>query len=113
MTETETRVVAAWREAVTDLGFQFTSPFVVTLPDGSRHEHLGLIHQFGRRVGALIAVLGQPSEKLPRPVDYFWSILGQGYARYDRQLFVDTLDDWQFFGPEAVRPAWYSGKSWT
>lgn len=114
MTNTEAKVVAAWKEAAADLGFQFTSPFVVTLSDGSHHEHLGLVHRFGRCIGALISVLDEPSERIPRPAgdDYFCSTLGTDYASYERQLFVDTLDDWQFFGSESERPPWYSGKSW-
>jgi hypothetical protein len=114
MTDTEAKVVAAWKEAAADLGIQFTSPFVVTTLDGRIHEHLGLVHQFGRRIGALISVLDEPSEHIPRPAvdDYYWSILGPSYGRYERQEFIDTLDDWQFFGSEAERPSWYSGKSW-
>ena len=114
MTDTETKVVAAWRQAAADLGFEFTSPFVLTLSDGSHHEHLGLVHRFGRHIGALISVLHEPSEKIPRPTgdDYYWSILGPGHGRYERQSFIDTLDDWQFFGPESERPPWYTGKYW-
>ena len=115
MTDTEARIVAAWKEAAADLRIQFTSPFVVPLQDGRTHEHLGLVHRFGRRIGTLIKVLHEPSEKSPHPAgdDYYWSILGPGYCRYERQSFIDTLDDWQFFGPEAERPEWYTGKSWT
>ena len=115
MTDTETKVVAAWKEAAAELGIQFTSPFVVTLSDGEKREHLGLIHRFGRRIGTLISVLHEPSECIRRPPgdDYFSSILGLIYVRYERQEFIDTLDDWQFFGPESERPEWYSGKSWT
>jgi hypothetical protein len=114
MTDTEAKVVAAWKEGAVDLGYEFTSPFVVTL-DGSRYEHLGLVHRFGGRIGALISVLYEPSEKIPRPTgdDYHWSILGPGYACYERQSFIDTLDDWQFFGPDSERPEWYTGKCWT
>jgi hypothetical protein len=114
MTDTEARVVAAWKEAATDLGIRFTSPFITTATDGSSREHLGLVHQFGRRSGTLIAVLHEPSEQIERPAgeDYYRSILGAGYGRYERQSFIDTLDDWQFFGPESERPEWYSGKSW-
>ena len=115
MTDTEAKVVAAWKEAAADLGFRFTSPFVFTAPDGRCHEHIGLVHQFGRRIGAVISVLDEPSEQIPRPAgdDYYWSILGPGYGRYERQSFIDTLDDWQFFGSDAERPSWYSGASWT
>jgi hypothetical protein len=115
MTETEANVVAAWKEAAADLGFEFTSPFVVTMADGRRHEHLGLVHRFGRRIGTLISVLHEPSEHTPRPPvdEYSWSILGPVYARYERQKFIDTLDDWQFCGSEAERPSWYTGRCWT
>jgi hypothetical protein len=115
MTPTEAKVVAAWKEAAADLGIRFTSPFVVHTPDGRSHQHLGLVHQFGRRFGTLISVLHEPSEQTPRPAgdDYFWSILGPSYERYDRQEFIETLDDWQFFGSEVERPSWYSGGSRT
>jgi hypothetical protein len=113
MTETEAKVVAAWQEAAADLGIRFTSPFVVAVADGRQHEHLGLVHQFGGRIGTLIRVIREPSEHSPHPPgdDYYFSILGSGYARYERQFFIDTLDDWQFFGAESERPEWYAGKS--
>jgi hypothetical protein len=115
MTDTEAKVVAAWKQAEVDLGIRFTTPFVITLSDGSQQAHLGLVHQFGRKLGALISVLHEPSENIRHPDEenYYWSILGPGYATYDRQAFIDTLDDWQFFGPESERPKWYSGKNWT
>lgn len=105
----------AKRPTQADLGIQFGSPFVVTTADGGSHEHLGLVHQFGRRIGALISALHEPSEHIPRSSvdEYYWSILGTGCARYERQEFIDTLDDWQLFGSDAERPSWYSGKSWT
>jgi hypothetical protein len=113
MTDTEAKVVAAWKKAADDLGIKFTSPFVVTLQDGRQHEHLGLVHQFGRSIGTIIKVLHEPSHNTPHPEGdgYFCSILGSGYGRYERQAFINTLDDWQFFGPENERPPWYSGKS--
>jgi hypothetical protein len=114
MTDVETKVVAAWKEAAADLGIQFSAPCVVTLAEGRQQEHLGLVHHFGRPVGTLLSVLHEPSEKFPRPevADYFWSVLGPGYGRYERQAFIDTLDDWQYFGALSERPEWYSGKSW-
>ena len=116
MTKKEAEVVALWKAAAADLGFRFTSPFVITTPNGGEYEHLGLIHDFGRRIGTLVSVLGEPSAQVPRPTgeDYSWTIIGgPGSGRYERQLFIDILDDLQFFGSEADRPQWYSGKSWT
>lgn len=115
MTETESKVVAAWRQAAEDLGIRFTSPVSISAPDGLQYDCIGLVHQFGRRIGTVISVIGEPSAQGPYPggADYFLSQLGTGYEQYDRQYFIDTLDDWQFFGSEAERPTWYSGASWS
>jgi hypothetical protein len=114
MTEIESKVVDAWRQAAADLGIKFTSPFTITTPDGNKIEYLGFVHRFGRKIGTLISVMHQPSQKIPVPKndDYFYSQLGSVYGNYERQLFIGTPDDWQFFGPDSERPAWYSGKSW-
>ncbi|HTQ29636.1 MAG TPA: hypothetical protein VMI53_00360, partial [Opitutaceae bacterium] len=110
----EARVVEAWKQASADLGIKFTSPFVVIDPDGQRLEGLGLVHFFGRRLGAIISVIDGPlsRSKVWTNDDYFSSMLGRSYERYERQHFIDTLDDWHFFGPESERPPWYSGKVW-
>lgn len=116
MTEIESKVVEAWQQAAKDLGIQFTSPFTVSIQD-TRIESIGFVHHFGRRFGTIISVLNQPSS-LAHSVgkwqneDYFLSVLGPSYGRYVRQEFIDTLDDWQFFGPDLERPAWYTGKPW-
>lgn len=115
MTNTEAKVVGAWKEAAANLGIQFTAPFTITLPDGKQQECLGLVRKFGRRVGTIIAVIGEPSEPSDPLTtdDYFWSILGQSYCSFNRQRFMDTLDDWKFFGPVSEQPSWYSGKNWS
>jgi hypothetical protein len=80
-----------------------------------RFNVLTSFNHFGRRVGTIISVLHEPSSQIRFPVDddYFPSQLSDSYTHYDRQLFIDTLDDWQFFGPDAEKPVWYSGKSWS
>jgi hypothetical protein len=117
MTEIESRVVEAWRKAAKDLGIRFSSPFTVTT-HGRQIECIGFVHHFGRHVGTIISVLEQPSSLVDLVVskkqdeDYFISVLAEGYGDYDRQSFIETLDDWQFFGPDSERPAWYTGKYW-
>jgi hypothetical protein len=114
VTQVETKVAAAWREAARDLGIQFTSPFVAER-GGTRVEVLGLVRQFGRRVGTIISVIDQPfsSIALSADEDYYVSQLSSKYAEYDRQYFIDTLNDWQFFGPDSEKPSWYTGKPWS
>jgi hypothetical protein len=114
VTEVESSVVAAWRTAAEDLGIHFTSPFHVEW-EGQQIEALGLVHAFGRRIGTIISVLHQPSSRVRHRAadDYYHSQLSDSYAQYRRQFFIDTLDDWKFFGPEAERPSWYGGKNWS
>jgi hypothetical protein len=117
MTAIESKVIEAWRRAADDLGIRFSSPFTVMTHHARRVDCIGFIHHFGRRVGTIISVLDQPSSlanfigQWPDK-DHYISVLGPGYAKYDRQLFIDTLDDWQFFGPDSERPVWYTGKYW-
>ena len=112
----EAQVIQAWRDAAADLNFRFTAPFTGTTAAGAHIEALGLVHQFGRRIGTLIQVGGEPSANLEYAADddYTWSCLGRtGYTRYDRAAWIEMLNDWQFFGPESERPSWYSGEPWT
>ena len=43
---------------------------------------------------------------------YYGSNLFPPYRIYDRQLFVDTLNDWGWFGRPGEEPPWYTGKPW-
>ena len=113
MTALEAKIVSAWRDAASDLGIRFTSPFRVH-HGGNVFDCLGFVHQFGRRAGTVISVMNEPSSltRYPLDDDYYFSELSDSYSHYDRQRFVDTLDDWQFFGPDSEKPDWYTGKSW-
>jgi hypothetical protein len=117
MTEIESKVVEAWRQAADDLGIRFSSPFSIVTRGGHRMDCIGFVHQYGRRAGTIISVLHQPSSLADlvgkwQDDDHFISVLGTRYGQYDRQHFIDTLDDWQFFGPDTERPSWYTGKCW-
>ena len=116
MTEIESKAVEAWRHAADDLGIRFSSPFSVITRDG-RMDCIGFVHHFGRRVGTIISVLDQPSSLANlvckwQDEDHYISVLAAGYGKYERQHFIDTLDDWQFLGPDSARPSWYKGKYW-
>jgi hypothetical protein len=109
MTKREAKVLAAWREAAADLGFQFTSPYTATAKDGQKFEALGLVHEFGGRIGTLISA--EPSADLYPDVGegYGVSYLScRGYARYDRESWIEMLDDWGFWGEPTRAPAWYA-----
>jgi hypothetical protein len=114
VTEAESQLVALWRQAAADLGFRFTSPFQVTSDAGRELKYLGLVHQFGRKKGALICLLQRGVDRIHDPVgeEYFISEIGGSSGGYKRQAFIDILNDWQWYGSEAERPEWYTGKPW-
>jgi hypothetical protein len=88
----EAKVIEAWREAAADLRFRFTAPFSGATASGTHIEALGLVHQFGRRIGTLIQVYGEPSADVEviADDDYTWSCLGPGYASYDRVAWIEN-----------------------
>jgi hypothetical protein len=48
-----------------------------------------------------------------RQCGYFSCNLYPRYRAYRRQLFIDTLNDWGWFGEKGKEPPWYTGQSWT
>jgi hypothetical protein len=102
MTDIEAKVVAAWQNAACDSAFAH----VTIYRTGTAIQRLGLVHHFGRRIGTIISVLHEPSSqtRFPTMTIYFPSELSDSYTHYNRQFFIDTLDDWEFFGPDAEKP---------
>ena len=43
---------------------------------------------------------------------YYSSLSAEVYSHYDRAEFIDTLNDWQYFGLPEHKPLWYSGIPW-
>lgn len=96
----------SWVDAEDDLGIE-----VELLPDAV------LVLGFGRPAGMLCAIRedvdGQ--SELQRQADSFgagWSALGSSYLKYDRDLFISTLNDWGWHGVGAP-PTWYTGTPWS
>ena len=106
----------AWQQAAHDLGISVEAPFTLHTAEGA-FTFPALIRGFGGPLGTLVltgAVRGHDSRAYAagQAAGYYVSILADGYARYDRQGTIDTLDDWQYFGSPPP-PAWYSGTPWT
>jgi hypothetical protein len=86
-------VQRSWQEAAADLGIEVeVIGDAVLLPD------------FGSRVGMVCALRRTPDgwEALRHEAeargDAAWSALGHGFLRYDREVFIDALKDWGWFG---------------
>ena len=110
-------ITVAFQEAAETLHFQFEPTLKVAVGEGLIVHTLGRVPDFGAINGALIfdeATLpsGEVLELL-KAHGYFCSQLFASYAHFDVDHFKGTLNDWQYFGPAAQRPAWYTGTPWS
>lgn len=103
----------SWLQAAKDLGIKITSPFILT-SDGNDFIYIALIHDFGADKGTLVCTIDQWQSYVPIATrqGFYCSGLADVYIEYDRNRFVDTLDDWGWYGAPEAKPAWYTGKPW-
>ena len=101
-------LIKAWREAAQDLGIEIVVPYALTLKNGEQVHADLLVKDFGPTLVVTDAV----EETLRRLGDQL-GIEGYGYSAfcgeelvYDRELFINTLNDWGWTGPVDRRPAW-------
>ena len=99
-------ITSAFRSTARELTFEFTADYEIAHVDGSVTRSLGLVHGFGARVGTVLFVSDMPVPPVEelRAVGLFPSIVGDSYGQYDRSLFVETLDDWGFYGQPLCGP---------
>lgn len=107
---------AAWLAAGADLGLDVVAPYRVVDSENQAINGFALVRQFGSSAGALVLDLASttPSESaVATRLGFFVAqVSAEAYASYDRDLFVDTLNDWGWFGPEQDRPTWFTGEAW-
>ena len=109
-------IAEAWREAAKKLDIRVTAPFLL---QSGNHETIGfiaLVHGFGAPAGTLIATTAEtltPLTAVTTKHGYFVSLLSpENYSHFNADLFIDTLNDWGYFGINSP-PSWYTGKSWS
>jgi hypothetical protein len=115
MSGLEIRMIEAWRIAAEDLGILVTAPVELGDTNGKIIACEVLVHAFGSSAGA-IALSERTARQVQgriRETKSWYSILHESYYAYDRKLFIDTLDDWGWFGKEEEKPGWYTGRPWS
>jgi hypothetical protein len=100
------QLAEAWREAAVDLGID-----VEVLADAVH------VKEFGRPAGMPCALRDSRDGQveLQRKAEgrgMGWSVLSGSYLKYDRDEWVDMLNDWGWFA-EGDAPDWYTGEPWT
>jgi hypothetical protein len=114
MADVNDKIVAAWLEASKDLCIAVTAPYGVASRGQKPLLCEAFIPDFGSPTGA-IAISARSRRKvrpLLREANRWHSELGDGYARYDRRLFIETLNDWGWFGQAHLQPSWYTPPYW-
>ncbi len=110
------KVVDAWHNAAIDLKLKIQSPVILKTHDSQEINFELLIEDFGTSLGTIVFSIDNYNSddfSLAKQADYYCSAVNpDSYSVYERQHFIDTLNDWQYFGKESEKPDWYTGQSW-
>jgi hypothetical protein len=103
----------AWIQAAADLKIRVDAPFTLNTTSGESILFEAHMLDFGGPKGLVVGNQESEFGGARKANGYYYSNLYPGYRRYDRQLFMDTLNDWQWFGEKGAEPTWYTGKPWS
>ena len=101
----------SWIEAAKDLGIRVVAPFTVQSDGPTSYE--AHIIDFGGPQGTVVGVLEDKLYDYRATQGFYVSNLASSYRCYEREHFIATLNDWGWYGPERLRPDWYTGKPWS
>jgi len=106
-------ILRAWLRAADDLGIAVSVSPTVTV-HGATVQALVLVAEFGFQSGML--VFGHDYFQAARP--HLDRLLDAGFGlcvstpfEYDRDGFIDMLNDWQWNDTDRSPPDWYTGES--
>ena len=105
-------IAAAWRTAAADLGIAVVAPFTLTGRDGAEYPFAALVRAFGTPAGTLICSQARADGLRAITEESGYRCVGlcaEDYQEYHRELFVWLLDDFEWCGAPAERPAWHTG----
>ncbi len=103
----------AWRNAAKDLGIRVVAPFAMLAAGNESITYEAYVLDFGGPKGTVVGVLEDKLHDCRAAQGYYYSNLSASYRLYVRQHFINTLNDWGWYGPAELRPFWYSGESWS
>ena len=110
-------IASAWHTAADDLGLEIVAPYILK-SHGREFTFVALIRKFGSNNGTLLCLPAQWDDEgfaeVAEAAGFYCSgLYPESYSQYERQRFIDTLNDWGWFDKESNIPEWYTGKSWT
>lgn len=108
-----TKISDAWRKAAADLGIHVIAPITLTGTGGQEMQFEAQVLDFGAPGGAIVMSKRSKQPRRALGDGRWYSILFESYEKYDRRYFIDTLNDWQWFGAKGAAPPWYTGAPWS
>jgi hypothetical protein len=108
------KIINAWQQASEDMQIKIQAPFILTVDNQTISFEL-LIENFGSENGTVIYSTDNINDMdTPKMFGFYCSSLNpESYSIYNSQLFIDTLNDWGYFGDKSKTPIWYTGKPWS
>jgi hypothetical protein len=119
LSEDEHRAIAAemytrWEDGESKINVE--APFDLADEAGPIHC-IALIESFGSSAGTVVLNLDSADAGCLKAVatkrGYYHSLLAEAYNRFDRDLFVATLNDCGWKGGADARPDWCTDEPWT
>jgi hypothetical protein len=103
-------LIKAWKIAAQELGLDIITSLQMNTENG-KVTYPVLVKHFGGKKGTIIAqhslFMDYP---MPKHKDYYYSAVNADtYSKYNREYFIETLEDWGYYGDKASKPKWYNG----
>jgi hypothetical protein len=102
----------AWLNAAQDLGIRVQHPFTFHTRRGSATTQGVYLPDFGSEFGTLLTCRFDSDSIYDAAEEsaYFRSSLSpHSYEPYNRETFIQALNDWGWFGEESRVPPWFGG----
>jgi len=108
------KIRSNWHKAAQELGFDFVSPYLFNENGKIEFECFGFVANYGSKTGTIILLACPPDFEINSKLNntirnkgyYCTNINTEIYAIYKSDLFIDSLVDWSYFGPENKKPNW-------
>jgi hypothetical protein len=107
-------VIGAWKTASNDLQLSVEVPLSIQMRQGIISVPM-LIKSFGTTEGTIILEFDRQDElsQTLSQFGYYCSFLNpEVYGNYNRQKFIEALEDWGYFGNDKNKPVWYKGRNY-
>lgn len=109
----KSQIIKNWTRASKELGFKIEAPFFLKNND-KKIECVAYLPDFGSTNGMVINLIKPPEFELDPELEtlcqnlglFFSSINEEEYKLYNKNIYMETLLDWSYFGSKENKPKW-------